>query len=101
MNPCKDCKKPVGVKCCHNCKKVASKCEAWHFCGEDCKEWEAGILTNADRIRAMSDEDLAHMLVRYDSETDLYTADGGESYYDLTSAVEAELEWLQQPEEGE
>ena len=57
--------------------------------------------TNADRIRAMSDEELAHMFVRYNPEADIYIADNGEAYYDLASAAKAELEWLQQPVEGE
>ena len=57
--------------------------------------------TNADRIRAMTDEELADMRVRYNPETDMYTNDTGEAYYDFVSAMETELEWLQQPAEGE
>lgn len=58
MNPCEDCHRPVGVHCCHNCKKDANKCNEYHSCGA-CDAWEQGIFTNADRIRAMSDEELA------------------------------------------
>lgn len=66
------------------------KCRATSNC-------ENKVVTNADRIRAMSDEELADMCVRYNPETDMYTADTGEAYYDLESATEAELEWLRQP----
>ena len=52
----------MDLKCCHNCKKDAAECDVWHNCGKDCKEWEAQIQTNADRIRAMSDEELAEFL---------------------------------------
>jgi hypothetical protein len=49
----------------------------------------------------MSDEELADMRVHYNPETYMYTNDTGEAYYDFVSAMEAELEWLQQPAEGD
>jgi hypothetical protein len=55
--------------------------------------------TNADRIRAMSDDELAEMLIQYDDFCDVYMADDGMKYYDFEAAKEAELEWLQQPAE--
>lgn len=64
MNPCDKCLMPSKIKCCHNCKKDAAKCGNWHKCGEDCEKWEAPIQTNADRIRAMSDELLAKQLTQ-------------------------------------
>lgn len=57
--------------------------------------------TNADRIRAMSDEELAEMLVRYDGVYDVYRTDSEGAHYDWVAAVEEELEWLQQPAEGD
>ena len=63
--------------------------------------FEEKPMTNADRIRAMTDEELADMRVRYNPETDMYTNDTGEAYYDFVSAMEAELEWLKQPAEGD
>ena len=63
----------------------------------ECFEIVEANTTNADRIRAMSDEELADMRIDYNPETDLYIADTGEAYYDYVSAMEAELEWLQQP----
>ena len=59
MNQCPECEKPKYVKCCHNCKKDAGKYEVYHACGDDCSEREEMTKTNADRIRAMSDEEMA------------------------------------------
>lgn len=61
---------------------------------------DTNVLTNADRIRAMSDEELADMRVTYDPDTDMYIADNRHGYYDFVSAMEAELEWLRQPAEA-
>ena len=69
--------------------------------GEQERTCKHNKVTNADRIRAMTDEELADMCVRYNPETDMYTADTGEAYYDFASAMEAELEWLQQPAQEE
>ena len=65
MNKCEICKKKPfhpDKKCCFNCTKSNSKCEVWHECGKDCPEWDNAIKTNADRIRAMSDEELAEFM---------------------------------------
>lgn len=56
-------------------------------------------MTNADRIRVMTDEELADMRVRYDPTRDMYISDRG-AHYDFVSAMEEELEWLQQPAGG-
>lgn len=40
MNPCDECEKPIGVKCCFNCARDAETCEVWHDCGIDCPGWE-------------------------------------------------------------
>ena len=53
----------------------------------DCSQYKPGrVLTNADRIRAMSDEELAHLLC----------FEGWQM-----SEVQECLEWLQQPAEEE
>ena len=58
-------------------------------------------MTNADRIRAMSDEELAELLIQYDSELGCYYSNIGR-HYDYESAKEVEIEWLKQPvQEGE
>ena len=62
---------------------------------------ECKPMTNADRIRAMSDEELAETLIRYNDLCDMFMADDGMKYYDFEAAKEAEMEWLQQPAEGE
>lgn len=81
MNQCPECEKPKYVKCCHNCKKDGEKCEVCHVCGDDCPGWEGMTKTNADRIRAMTDEELAHFLAWHWNKKDYG------------------LEWLKQPAE--
>ena len=95
------------MKFCKDCWNF-SRCNAEgrtvDFAVDDgvCREFdEVKNMTNADRIRAMTDEELADMRVRYNPETDMYINDTGEAYYDFVSAMEAELEWLQQPAEGD
>lgn len=61
MTDCTKCLR-TDVKCCFTCKKDADKCKVWHHCGSDCPEHESRIKTNADRIRSMSDEELAEFL---------------------------------------
>ena len=85
MNPCEDCHRPVGVHCCHNCKKDANKCNEYHGCGS-CNAWEQGIFTNADRIRSMSDEELAAWM----AECNAYGERADASQW---------LPWLKQPAE--
>lgn len=58
-------------------------------------------MTNADRFRAMSDEELAELLIKYDGVYDVYRTHGDGANYDWEAAVSAELEWLQPPAEGE
>lgn len=100
-------------KNCDNCKY-----DLFRLCGEEDKtpcddcyngnpptKWEPGEnyepKTNADRIRAMSDVELAETLVRHDGEYDVYRTDCEGVHYDWVAAVNEELEWLQQPAEGE
>jgi hypothetical protein len=61
MVDCSKCTR-TDVKCCFTCKKDADKCKVWHHCGSDCSEHESRIHSNADRIRSMSDEELAEFL---------------------------------------
>lgn len=51
-----------GVKCCFNCARRPVKCEVIHRCGEDCPEWVEDMLTNADLIRCMNDDQLSSLL---------------------------------------
>ena len=94
MNPCEDCHRPVGVHCCHNCKKDANKCKEYHGCGS-CNAWEQGIFTNADRIRAMSDEELAKVPAKFGYSCVFPQKECGES----DTCEKCLLEWLKQPVE--
>ena len=70
--------KPICITCkadCHNAGTLSRIV--------DCSQYKPGrVLTNADRIRAMSDEELAHLLC----------FEGWQM-----SEVQECLEWLQQP----
>ena len=72
--------KPICITCkadCHNTGTLSRIV--------DCSQYKPGrVLTNADRIRAMSDEELAHLLC----------FEGWQM-----SEVQECLEWLQQPAE--
>lgn len=63
MGNCVKCKR-TDIKCCITCAKDSSKCEVWHHCGQDCPEWQSGIMTEADRIRHMTVEELAEFLCK-------------------------------------
>ena len=52
---------------CHNCQRFG----ACYFDNEDCIGFEPKTMTNADRIRAMTDEELAHLL--HSAEEHLFT----------------------------
>lgn len=82
-------------KCCFNCARVNTNCEVWHNCGEDCPGWDSKVKTNADRIRAMSDEELASYLVSVESRR---RGDGCGAIWGLPYVA---LDWLQQPAEVE
>lgn len=89
MNKCEICKKKPfhpDKKCCFNCAKSNSKCKVWHECGKDCPKWDNAIKTNADRIRAMSDEELAERLDEWQD----WGGGLGKEWW---------LEWLKQPAE--
>lgn len=62
-------------------------------------------MTNADRIRAMSDEELAKRLIFWNDDWDRWETDAGNIEGDprdtQEEAIKAELAWLQQPAEGE
>ena len=52
--------------------------------------------TNADRIRAMSDEELAEQLIAYRDDWDDYETHVG-CFDKWEDAVKAEVDWLRQP----
>lgn len=72
--------KPTCITCKADCHNAGTTSKI-----VDCSQYKPGrVLTNADRIRAMSDEELAHLLC----------FEGWQM-----SEVQECLEWLQQPAE--
>ena len=79
----------------------AECCRRWvcEIDSSNCNEWPDPVhVTNADRIRSMSDEELAWELMTWRCET-AAKYHGVESQYPDTQ--QAILSWLQQPAEGE
>ena len=74
MADCSKCNR-TDIKCCHTCRKDAEKCNVWHHCGSDCPEYEAKVITNADRIRSMTDEELAEFLCKVKADYQWITQD--------------------------
>ena len=99
MSRCDECmKNPYhpDKKCCFNCARANSNCEVWHNCGEDCPGWKKQ--TNADRIRAMSDEELADFLTEEKWKCDNYRVCRECPRY-IGDCCLPLGEWLQQPAE--
>jgi hypothetical protein len=104
MADCRKCKR-IDVKCCPTCKHSGGKCRVLHKCGEDCVGYEARIVTNADRIRNMTDEELAeHILTTPAYETCIKFCKNREEcceIMDMDNDIPEEwckqclLEWLQ------
>lgn len=66
MADCRSCTR-IDVKCCPTCKRADTNCGVWHKCNEDCVGYEPRIVTKADKIRNMTDEELAEFLCEYDA----------------------------------
>ena len=118
------------VKDCHNCEHHTWGDEWWN-CQTECNKckytdmqgekvpsnWKPLPMTNADRIRAMTDEELAEFIClspemefdvcrfcQYGNPTPM--DDRGECLYDMgrcyaVARAEAMKKWLQQPAEGD
>ena len=61
-------------------------------------------MTNGDKIRAMSDEELARLLIFWNDdwgrwETDAGCIDAYDPMDSIEEAIKAEVEWLKQPAE--
>lgn len=72
------------------------KCRWEESCGHeycnltDCPEYEAKPMTNADRIRAMTDEELAAVIMcPYDCDSDMCLLNG--------TCLDCCVKWLKQP----
>ena len=62
------------------------------------RECRKRVFTNADRIRSMSDEELAERLIEYRDDWGDYVTHKG-TYYSREEALKAEIEWIKQPAE--
>lgn len=95
--PSKDMKGPLSYD---NCKKCISNCEHAGkdrpFCyrGKSCK---VTVVTNSDRIRAMSDEELADLLIHGCRGSKCEEQPQNE--YGSVNCHACRLQWLQQPAE--
>ena len=93
------------MRACHNCLH-------WDVCSVREDDIACGIYkpkekrnvkpqTNADRIRAMSDEELASMLKDYKDCNKSCIISNGKHCYQICEEESVLLKWLQQPAEGE
>ena len=97
MADCRKCQR-TDIKCCFTCKKNSGKCNVLHHCGSDCSEHESRIKTNADKIRAMSDEELTEFLNTLFVEGQIEALH--EQYPDsVFNRKESSLKWLQSESE--
>lgn len=87
MSDCSKCQR-TDVKCCYTCQKDADKCGVWHNCGSDCPEHESRVITNADKIRAMSDAELAKFISSLVRNADDYLTSEGNWLIWLQSEAE-------------
>jgi hypothetical protein len=93
MADCKNCKR-TDVKCCPTCGRKGTNCDVWHRCGEDCPGYdEPPKQTNADRIRAMSDEELAEFINMVANDS-IDTMVGYKDYTEIWEDKEPTLQWL-------
>ena len=93
------------MKLCGNCKNRGkkSRCDLYTEVSnyaEKCKDFEEKKPTNADRIRSMSDEELAKGNIYFVSalrakEGFHYTGLDGHYYKKAEEVVEANMKWLQ------
>ena len=52
-------------------------------------------MTNYERIKAMSIEELAHILIEYRDDWGDYWTSDGERYFEEEDAVQGQIEWLE------
>ena len=91
-------------KYCHNCKYALYEAHEppCTDCGmDDRKYWKPKPQTNADRIRAMSDEEIAEHLIQYRDDWGDYIASNGKMFNTFEEAKAETLRWLKQPADGE
>lgn len=79
-------------KCKHNYKMPGDEPRCNRMCDGE-SDFES--ITNADKIRSMSDEELASMLIEYVEPRDVYYCSDCEFFNTIEDAINHEIEWLQ------
>lgn len=64
MAQCFGCER-TDIKCCPTCARNPYTCNVWHRCDKDCEGYEPRVKTQGDKIRAMSDEELAGLFAKF------------------------------------
>lgn len=86
-------------------KGNCGECEYRYVCEidpDECDEWpDPAPITNADRIRAMSDDELVQALCDMEHVCNACEVAGTMIACDPAYCRKATIEWLQQPAEGE
>lgn len=85
---------------CENCTKY-DDCRTGSGLTWPCGAYVPKTITNADRIRAMSDEDLASMLFAYKECGKNCIMSDGKRCYQICDDESTILKWIQQPAEEE
>ena len=97
------CSSEAYAKCQEHCHHCQNPDEAYYLEGSDCDKFNQQInrklMTNADRIRAMSDAELAHLLLDgcRGSECDKQP----HNEYGSVNCYQCRMDWLKQPAEGD
>lgn len=88
------------MKICNNCKNRGKKrrCDLYTSMStyaEICKDFEEKKQTNADRIRSMSDEELAEFIEQISTDSMETISFGTKEYKEIWEHKETALKWLQ------
>ena len=87
--------KCTGIRCPMQVEYKVEKCNH-----TDCP-YRTEPMTNADRIRSMTDEELASMLKDYKDCSKNCIISNGKHCYQICEEESVLLKWLQQPQKGE
>lgn len=88
------------MKICNNCKNRGRKrrCDLYTSMStyaEKCKDFEEKKQTNADRIRSMSDEELADFIEQISADSMDTISFGTKNHEEIWEHKETALKWLQ------
>ena len=98
---CSNCVNGTWCDCTSPIPDVCFQCRYVDMNGHlELSNWKPNPMTNGDRIRDKSDEELAHDLIEYRDDWGDYVTHNG-VFDELEDAIKAEIEWLKQPAEVE